>query len=54
MLTWIPRVDFVVFDEFYVVLITKRSQGIPGYMPNQVTNTTETFNYNVKYIFIAS
>ena len=41
-----PRVDFVVFDEFLVVLITKGSQGsqgIPGYMPNQVNNATESF-----------
>ena len=36
----IPRVDFVVFDQFQVVLITKGSRGIPGYMPNQVTKTT--------------
>ena len=37
----IPRVDFAVFDEFEVILITKESQGIPGYIPNQVRNTTE-------------
>ena len=29
-----------------MVLITKGSQGIPGYMPNQVTNTTESFSRN--------
>ena len=40
------RVDFVVFDEFLVVLITKGSQGIHGYMPNKVTDTTEAFNCN--------
>ena len=49
----IPRADFVVFDEFEVVLITKESQGIPGYIPNKVTNITEYFNYNYKCIFIA-
>ena len=37
----IPRVDFAFFDEFEVILITKESQGIPGYIPNQVRNTTE-------------
>ena len=36
-----------------MVLITKGSQGISEYMPNQVTNTTESFNYNFKCISIA-
>ena len=48
-----PRVHFVVSDEFLVVLITKGSQGIPEYMPNQVTNTTKPFNCSFKCIFIA-
>ena len=48
-----PRVHFVVYDEFLVVLITEGSQGIPGYIPNQVTNTIEPFNCNFKCIFIA-
>ena len=36
-----------------MILITKGSQGIPGYMPNQVTNTTESFTCKFKCIFIA-
>ena len=47
------RVEFVVFDEFEVVLFTKEIQEIPGYMPNKVTNTTESFDYIFKCIFIA-
>ena len=39
-----PRVDFFIFDDFLVLLNTEGSQGIPGYMPNQVTNTTEYLN----------
>ena len=49
----IPRVDFEVIAGFEVVLITKGSQGIPGYVPNRVTNTTEYFNRNFKCIYIA-
>ena len=49
----IPRVDFIIFDDFDVVLITKESQGIPGCMANKVTNTIKYFNYNFKCIFIA-
>ena len=33
---YLDRVDFVVSDEFEVVLTTKESEGIPGYMPNKV------------------
>ena len=32
---------------------SKGRQGIPAYMPNQVTNSTEFFNCNFKCIFIA-
>ena len=34
------------------LIITKGSQGIPEYMFNQVTNTTESFNRKFKHIFI--
>ena len=40
------QVDFLVFDEFLEVLITKGSEGIPGYIANQDTNKTESFNWN--------
>ena len=35
-----------------MVLIAKVSEEISGYMANQVTNTTEYFNCNLKCIFI--
>ena len=34
-------------------LITKESQGMPGYVPNRVINTKETVYRNFKWIFIA-
>ena len=40
----------MVFDECEVVLFVKEIQEIPGYMPNKVTNTTESFNYIFKCI----
>ena len=42
----IPRLDFVVLDVFQVVLITKASQEIPGYMSNQDTNKQNVLTTN--------